>query len=170
MATIEPAAGRILVARARVGRLGTVTAEGRPHLVPCCFAMVGDTIVSVVDGKPKSTGQLRRLDNIRAQPAASLLVDFYSDTWSQLWWVRVDGRARVLDSGDPVSDDPASGDPVSDDPVSDDPESGDEYEVGVDALVEKYPQYQADRPTGALIVIEIDRVTGWSSTDQSQDG
>lgn len=155
MATIEPAAGRILVARARVGRLGTVTAEGRPHLVPCCFAMVGDTIVSVVDGKPKSTGQLRRLDNIRAQPAASLLVDFYSDTWSQLWWVRVDGRARVLESGDPVSDDP---------------ESGDEYEVGVDALVEKYPQYQADRPTGALIVIEIDRVTGWSSTDQSQDG
>ncbi len=160
MATIEPAAGRILVARARVGRLGTVTAEGRPHLVPCCFAMVGDTIVSVVDGKPKSTGQLRRLDNIRAQPAASLLVDFYSDTWSQLWWVRVDGRARVLESGDPVSDDPASGDP----------QSGGEYEVGVDALVEKYPQYQADRPTGALIVIEIDRVTGWSSTDQSQDG
>ncbi len=145
MPTIGPAAARVLVARARVGRLGTVTADGRPHLVPCCFAVVGDTIVSVVDGKPKSTGQLRRLDNIRAQPAASLLVDFYSDSWSQLWWVRIDGRARVL-------------------------ESGDEYETGVDTLVEKYPQYRADRPTGALVVIDIDRVTGWRSTDGSQGG
>jgi len=147
--TIEPAAAKALVARARVGRLGTVTAEGRPHLVPCCFAVVGDTVVSVVDGKPKSTGQLRRLDNIRARPAASLLVDVYSDDWTQLWWVRVDGRARVLE--------PAV------------LESGDEYEIGVDTLVEKYPQYRADRPTGALVVIDIDQLSGWAFTDRSPD-
>lgn len=140
MPTIDPAAARVLVARARVGRLGTVTADGRPHLVPCCFALVADTIVSVVDGKPKSTSQLRRLDNIRARPAASLLVDLYSDDWTQLWWSRVDGTARVLDG----------------------PAGGDEYRGGVDALVDKYPQYLADRPAGALVVLDIEAVIGWA--------
>lgn len=148
MPTIDAAAARVLVAEARVGRLGTVTGDGRPHLVPCCFAVVGDTVVSVVDGKPKSTGQLRRLDNIRARPAASLLVDVYSDDWTQLWWVRIDGSARVL----------------SDEATESGPGSAeiDEYRIGVDALVEKYPQYRSERPTGALVVVSIDQINGWA--------
>ena len=86
---------------ARVGRLATVTDEGHPHVVPCCFALAADdeVVYSAVDAKPKSTLALRRLANLRAQPYASLLVDHYADDWSALWWIRVDGAGRVIDGG-----------------------------------------------------------------------
>lgn len=144
MASLDHAIARSRLSEARVGRLGTVTTSGRPHLVPCCFAVVEQTVVSAVDGKPKSTGQLRRLDNIRARPAASLLVDHYDDDWMQLWWVRVDGSARVI-GGEGEQGSVAS-----------------EYDTAIDALAAKYAQYREHRPTGALVVIDIDHLTGWS--------
>ena len=122
------------MADARVGRLATVTADGRPHLVPCCFAVMGDAIVSAVDAKPKSTTALRRLANIKTNPAVSLLVDHYDDDWNKLWWVRVDGQARVI-------------------------EAGPERDEALDVLADKYTQYTIDRPPGPVIVIET---TGWS--------
>ncbi len=120
---------------ARVGRLATVRSDGRPHLVPCCFALTGSVVYSAVDGKPKSTLALRRLANLRSEPRASLLVDHYSDNWSTLWWVRVDGDGRVLDDG---------------------PERAD----AIDLLMLKYPVYEVDRPPGAVIAIDL---TTWSS-------
>src|SRR5437762_14119514 len=87
-------------AAAPVARLATITAAGWPHVVPCCFALIGDRIVTAVDGKPKSTLALRRLANVRAHPATSLVVDHYDDDWSQLWWIKVDGRSRVVETGD----------------------------------------------------------------------
>src|SRR4051812_47015508 len=86
-------------AMARVARLASVTPQGRPHIVPCCFAVTTDTIVTAVDGKPKSTLALRRLDNVRSNGAVSFVVDHYEEDWSELWWIRVDGDARVLDAG-----------------------------------------------------------------------
>ena len=77
-------------------------ADGRsaPHVVPVCFALDGDTVVTAVDAKPKTTAALRRLDNVRAHPDGRLLVHAYDDEdWTQLWWVRVDGRAEVLTGG-----------------------------------------------------------------------
>ncbi len=35
-----------------VARFATVDGDGRPHLVPCCFAFNGDVAYSVVDHKP----------------------------------------------------------------------------------------------------------------------
>ena len=87
------------VASARVGRLATVSPGGAPHIVPCCFALVDDVVYSAVDAKPKSTLALRRLDNLRVNPSTALLVDHYAEDWSTLWWVRVDGRGRVVDGG-----------------------------------------------------------------------
>ncbi len=108
------------VAEARVGRLATVTSEGRPHLVPFCFAVDGDRLYSAVDdAKPKSTLALRRLDHIRQHPAVSVLVDHYAEDWSTLWWIRLDGEAVVLEPG------------------------AAEHEVGLGLLVAKYEQYQA---------------------------
>src|ERR1700722_16817950 len=83
---------------ARVARLGTVTPDGRPHLVPVCFALLDEIIYTAVDAKPKSTLNLRRLHNIEATPATCLLVDHYDENWTQLWWVRVDGSSRVVGS------------------------------------------------------------------------
>src|SRR6185437_5287115 len=93
---------RSRVSEARVARLSSVRADGRPHVVPCCFALEGDVVFSAVDAKPKSTLALRRLENIRAVPDVALLVDHYEEDWSALWWVRVDGTARVIESGNQV--------------------------------------------------------------------
>jgi len=124
------------VGESRVGRLATVTADGRPHVVPCCYALDRDVIYSAVDAKPKSTLALRRLDNIRTHPYASLVVDRYSDDWRQLWWVRVDASARVL-------------------------ESGPERERALDGLAAKYEQYAQTRPPGAVIALDIEKWTAW---------
>jgi len=111
---------------APVARLATVTATGAPHLVPVVFAVADDVIYTAVDGKPKSTTQLRRLENITMHPRVALLVDHYASDWSRLWWVRVDGSATVhTDSA-----------------------------VGRTALRSKYPQYQTVSLDGPVIVID----------------
>ena len=125
------------VKEARTAVLSTVTAEGRPHAVPCCFVLTGDVVYSAVDAKPKSTLALRRLDNLAANPAACLLVDRYDDDWSKLWWIRVDGTARVLADGD-------------------------ERGHALDLLAAKYPQYQQTRPPGPVIAMDISAWRGWA--------
>jgi len=81
---------------ARVGRLATVTPNRMPHLVPVMFALVDDFLYTAVDDKPKTTVALQRLANIDATGRASLLVGEYTEDWTTLWWVRVDGSAQVL--------------------------------------------------------------------------
>ncbi|MDQ3947219.1 MAG: TIGR03668 family PPOX class F420-dependent oxidoreductase [Actinomycetota bacterium] len=124
---------------APVARLATVDAAGRPRVVPCCFALDGDVIYSAVDHKPKRTSRLARLDDIRGNPAVCLVVDHYEDDWSKLWWVRLDGTARVV-------------------------EDGPERQRGVELLVAKYRQYQERRPTGPVIVITVAQSRSWSSS------
>src|SRR5215210_939155 len=78
-------------------RLATAGRDGRPHVVPCTFAVLGDaTIVSAVDHKPKRTTALRRLANIAANPRVAVLADHYADDWTKLWWARADGTAHVV--------------------------------------------------------------------------
>src|SRR4051812_28283538 len=130
---------RARVAAARVGRLGTVTDDGRPHLVPCCFVLDGvgrETVYSAVDGKPKSTLALRRLDNVRSHPVAGLLVDHYDDDWSTLWWVRLDGSARGGDGGP-------------------------ERDRALALLAAKYDQYVQQPPAGAVLALEVERWRAW---------
>jgi PPOX class probable F420-dependent enzyme len=122
---------------ARVARLATTNANGTPHLVPVVFALVGETVWTAVDDKPKTTTALRRLENVRARPGVSLLVDHYADDWSALWWVRADGTGTVLDAG----------------------EAGD----GVAALVAKYEHYQRRPPHGPVLRIDVTRWTSWSA-------
>jgi PPOX class probable F420-dependent enzyme len=133
---VDDATMRRRVADARVARLATVTADSHPHVVPCCFTLEHDTIFTAVDGKPKSTLALRRLDNIRAHPHASLLVDHYEDDWSALWWIRIDGPARVI-------------------------EDGAERMRALTLLAGKYPQYEATPPAGAVIRIDATTWRAW---------
>ena len=124
------------LAGARVARLGTVTVDGAPHLVPCCFALAGDTAYSAVDGKRKSTMALRRLANVRANPHASLLVDHYAEDWSTLWWVRVDGTGRVIDGGP-------------------------ERDGALTLLGDKYEQYRRQPPPGPVVALDITTWRAW---------
>lgn len=127
---------RSRVADAAVGRLATVTVDGIPHLVPCCFALDGDTIYSAVDQKPKSTRLLRRLANLRANPNAALLVDHYADDWSTLWWVRADGAGRILETGPDVTS-------------------------AIALLVAKYHQYREEPPAGPVIALDVSTWRSW---------
>ena len=98
---MTPERARARFAAARVARLGTAGADGRPRVVPIVFAVAGDQVYSAVDDKPKRTRALRRLTDVAANPAVSLLVDHYEEDWSALWWVRADGSGRVLGQRDP---------------------------------------------------------------------
>lgn len=135
---MTPAEARTRFAAARVARLATADAAGRPHLVPIAFAVDGEAIYSAVDAKPKRTPALRRLANVRANPAVSLLVDHWDEEdWSRLWWARADGRGRVLDPADP------------------------EARRAVDLLRERYPHQRAD---GEVLAVTVERWSGWSAT------
>jgi PPOX class probable F420-dependent enzyme len=85
----------------RVARLATADVAGRPHVVPVCYALVGDTVYFTIDEKPKrrAGGRLKRLANLRANPVAALVADRYDEDWSRLGWVMVQGPSEVLEAG-----------------------------------------------------------------------
>lgn len=120
-------------ADARVGRLATTAPDGRPHVVPCCFAASGDTLYTAVDGKPKSTARLQRIRNLETRADAALVVDHYAEDWTELWWVRADATARILGAGP-------------------------EFVAALDLLAAKYEQYRRDRPPGPVIALDV---RGW---------
>jgi PPOX class probable F420-dependent enzyme len=124
---------------ARTGHLGTVGADAAPHVVPICFALDGDRIYFAVDSKPKRTRDLKRLRNIAANPRVTMLVDHYEEDWRLLWWVRVDGLARVVAAPD-------------------------EVEAAIALLQRRYSQYRDARPEGPVVAISIDRLSGWSAS------
>lgn len=126
------------VAAARVARLASVDPAGRLHVVPICFALDGETLVSAVDAKPKASTRPQRLVNVRASPEVALLVDEYDEDWSRLWWVRLRGRARV---------------------VEEEPERQDALAL----LAAKYPQYRDEPPPGPAIVVELTEWRGWAA-------
>jgi PPOX class probable F420-dependent enzyme len=135
---VTAAEARARFAAARVARLATADPTGRPHLVPTAFAVVGETIYSAVDAKPKRTKALRRLANVRENPAVSLLVDHWDEEdWDALWWARADGRGRVLDPAEP------------------------EARHAVAALRERYPRQQAD---GEVLAVDVERWSGWAAS------
>ncbi|GAA4386279.1 TIGR03668 family PPOX class F420-dependent oxidoreductase [Tsukamurella soli] len=130
-------AARARFVAARVARLATVGADGRPHLVPVTFAVDGDVVAFAIDHKPKSTTDLRRLRNIAGNPAVSLLVDVYDDDWERLWWVRADGRAGLAAPG--------------------------ERAEAVARLAGKYPQYRERVPDGAVVLTRVTEWRGWAA-------
>jgi PPOX class probable F420-dependent enzyme len=127
------------VMNARVARLATIDPDGKPHLVPIVFALDGDTLYSAVDRKPKRSQTLQRIENARVRPDVTILVDHYGDDWSRLWWIRLRGRARVLDAGE-------------------------ERVHAVALLREKYPQYRDEPPDGPVLAVDITEVRDWSAS------
>lgn len=132
-------AERALIAEARRASLSTIGDDGRPRLVPICFVVIDDVAWSPLDAKPKSVDDGRRLARVRdiaRDPRVTLLVDRWSEDWSELAWVRLDGSAALVEP------------PLPEDVV--------------EALVGRYPQY-ASHDLGARPVIRIDleRATSW---------
>jgi PPOX class probable F420-dependent enzyme len=134
---VSPEQARARFADARVARLATADADARPHIVPIVFAVDGDTIYSAVDAKPKRTTALRRLANVRENASVALLADRYDNAdWGALWWVRAEGRGRILDLEDP------------------------EARRAVELLAARYPRQRA---TGSVLAVDVERWSGWSA-------
>lgn len=89
---------RKMIKHARVARLASLDSRGRPHIVPVCFAYDGRALYSAVDRKPKrvSPERLVRLQNIRAVSQVALLIDEYDDDWTQLWYILIRGKAKLI--------------------------------------------------------------------------
>lgn len=124
-------------AASRSARLATTDAEGHPHLVPVTFAAYDGVVVIAIDHKPKTTRSLKRLRNIADNPHVCLLADEYRDDWEHLWWSRADGTAVVVHEGP-------------------------EWEKARRHLMERYPQYRDHPPTGPVIVVDVERWSGWA--------
>ena len=67
-----------------------------------------------------------------------MLADHYEADWSRLWWVRLEGRARVLDAGE-------------------------EAELALRLLIERYEQYRREKPGVPVLAVDIRRWSGWES-------
>lgn len=139
MSAMDDREMRHRIKTAMVARLATVGPDGRPHIVPITFASADGSMYFAVDQKPKRTRNLQRLRNIAANPGVSVLVDHYEDDWSSLWWVRVDGTARIV-------------------------EGGPEFDEAISLLTARYEQYRSNRPAGPVVEIKVERMTGWSAS------
>lgn len=137
---------RSFVGSARTAVLATTAPDGRPRLVPICFAVLqgaGATpvLVSPLDEKPKSTADphaLGRVRDVLARPAVTLLVDRWSEDWERLAWVRLEARAAVVEPG------------------------GADHGPAVAALRAKYPQYATHRlEERPLLRFAVERVVSW---------
>ena len=129
------------VRRHQVARLATVDGSGQPLVLPICYVLVGNTLCSPTDAKPKrvSVQRLKRLRNIRENPRVALVIDDYSEDWTQLAYVILHGTAEILTAG-----------PVFDEAIS--------------ALREKYRQYrQMSIEANPMIAVHLTRAVGWGA-------
>jgi PPOX class probable F420-dependent enzyme len=136
------AAVRRKLRQARVARFATLDAQGRPHIVPICFAYVANVLYTAIDQKPKrvSPERLARVRNISAVPHVALLIDEYDEDWTQLWYILLRGKAKLI---------PRS--------------AHKEHARALGKLRAKYPQYALGMlPDDAPIVrIDLKRATSW---------
>ncbi|MFQ5985767.1 MAG: TIGR03668 family PPOX class F420-dependent oxidoreductase [Thermoplasmata archaeon] len=87
----------------RVARMATVHRQDGPHVVPVCFAFDGESFFTAVDQKPKrvSPDRLRRVQNLQEDSSVALILDEYSEDWSQLRYLLVRGKGvLVTDPGE----------------------------------------------------------------------
>lgn len=144
---------RAFFAGARRATLATTDPRGTPRLVPICF-VIGETddrlgrplLYSPIDEKTKASPDPTRLGRVRdllVLPEAVLLADRWDEDWSRLGWVRLYGRAEILEPQ---------------------PHEREEHARAVEALRAKYPQYREHRlESRPIIRVTIDRSRSWGA-------
>jgi PPOX class probable F420-dependent enzyme len=148
---------RAFLAAARRAVLATIDPDGQPRLVPICH-VVGDDdklgrplLYTPIDDKPKTTPnprQLSRMRDLLILPAATILADRWDEDWTRLGWLRVYGRAEILEPQ---------------------PHEVEEHARAVAALRAKYAQYADHRLEDKPIIrIAIDRVRAWGDLSEGE--
>lgn len=152
-------AARRFLASARTATLATIGPSGRPRLVPICFVLRVDDpgaevrLFSPLDDKPKAGDDphdLARVRDLLARPEATLLVDRWSEDWTELAWLRLDARAELLEA------------------EAAEPRDRAERVLVIDALRAKYPQYATHRlEERPILRFTIGRVRSWGPLGSS---
>jgi len=117
--------------------------------VPVCYAWGGTAAYIALDAKPKrvAPGLLRRVRNILENPRVALLVDHYSDDWSELRYLLLRGPASLLPPGD------------------------DEQQLAIQLLRDRYGQYQhMPIEQHAVIVLRPESVVAWAFAEGGEPG
>jgi PPOX class probable F420-dependent enzyme len=154
-------AERRLLEMARTAVLATTDPAGRARLVPICYVardapagVAGTVLYSPLDAKPKRVSDPHRLARVRdivARPEVGLLVDRWDEDWTRLAWIRLRGRAELLE---PDVDDFRA-----------------ERQAAIAALWAKYPQYvDHDLETRPLIRVTLTEATSWGNLDADGAG
>jgi PPOX class probable F420-dependent enzyme len=137
---------RGLLDSARRATLATIGEDGRPRLVPICFVLVGETLYTPIDEKPKTTADprgLARVRDIERRSDVAILVDRWDEDWTRLAWLRIDGRATLVEPDASV----------------------------LAALRAKYPQYRAHDLEGRVLIrIAILRARSWAAVSDRGTG
>ena len=133
--------------RSRVGRLATADRGGMPHVIPVCYAVIGDTLYITIDEKPKRHDRpLKRVRNIIENPQAAFVADYWDEDWRRLGWVMFRGRAEILDAGD-------------------------EHDRAQAALTRRYPQYRSMDLAGLpVIALRVARAVSWGKLSAEDAG
>jgi PPOX class probable F420-dependent enzyme len=133
------------IQRVRVARLATIDSEFKPHLVPVVFVFDGNHFFIPVDEKRKKTKpeKLRRIKNIQGNPNVALLIDEYSEDWSRLAFVMIQGTASVVKYR---------------------PQADIQLKQAVKELTTKYTQYQKIGTGEMCIIIKPEKVASWRSS------
>jgi PPOX class probable F420-dependent enzyme len=135
---------KAFVEKLRVARLGTADENGTPYLIPVCYAFDGTYFYTPLDEKPKRVPgtKLRRVRNIEARHEATLLVDQYTDDWSQLGYVLIHCHAELIAPTD------------------------ERHTRAVALLRERYVQYKSMAlEQYPLIMLTPQRITAWGSVN-----
>ena len=121
------------LAEARIGHLGTLSMDLRPHVVPVCPVLDLNRVLV-------ASAYDRKIANVRDNPSVTFCVDRYSEDWE---WEN--GLAQVIVWGEAYV-----------------VESGPEFERDRALFYEKFPQYERVAPITegdtAIIEIRIERV------------
>ncbi len=128
----------------RVARLATADADGQPAVIPICYAFDGESIFTPVDEKPKKVAprQLKRVRNILSNPRVAVVVDDYSENWSNLVYVLISGLAQIIEPG------------------------AHEHARAVELLRAKYEQYRSMKIDERVIIkITPTRIKRWGARD-----
>ena len=139
-----PPAVEEFIERARVARLATVDFASKPHLVPVVFVFYANHFFIPLDEKRKTAKpeKLKRIKNIKGNPNVALLIDNYSEDWTKLAFVMIQGKASIAGKT----------------------QGNMQLQEAYKKLTAKYPQYQKIGLGKVCIVIKPEKVTTWRNS------
>ncbi len=118
----------------RVIRVATVDKNGTAHNVPVCHVTEGNHIYFATGKKSK------KIKNLTENGKVALVCDEYSEIWSDLKGVFIQGEARVISKGS-------------------------KFRKLRKLLYQKYPRYEREAPIeeGKTVIIEViaQKVVSW---------